>query len=357
MRYIIDISQAQAKQIEALIEEKRYESLNQFVSVAIENQLHIEKIEISAQEDRTGTYSKPFITQKFHDARGFPEEEIEVDLAVPKGIPVLVAPPAFPELVPFRDDIAEEKCWLWGQINRIFPVKVALRVLIRDLNKITPKQWIEFESFKGKAADGALYLGKAINKYEAEKNKKRDGKISAGLPKSIEFTSLIRYKAHFIGTMRKDGKLDGAMPFLRFANLTKGDNGKVLIGITEAGYEFARLENPAIDLKNFEYSLGQAETDFYLDHVYKNVKSEFNAIKWLLNKMVSGVSDRSALNNEIKREFGGSWNVSDAVINTQRAGLMSRMSELGLIDKEKEGIQVRYLISERGKKFLEKYER
>jgi len=354
MRYIIDISQSQAKQIEALIEAQCYESVNQFVSVAIENQLHIEKTDISKPEAETGAKRKPFIKRKFHDTGGFLEEEIEIFLPVPDEIPVFITPPTFSDLASCQNNIMEEKCWMWGQINRIFPVKLALRFL---LNKIASGQWIELEKFKEEAAKIALTFGKEIKYYEEGQNKKRDDKISAGLPKSSEdqFKSLTRYKAHFIGSLRKDGKLDGAMPFLRLANFMKDEKGKALIGITEAGYEFARLENPVIDSKNYDDSLGQIEIDFYLDHIYKNVKGEFNAIKWLLNKIAKGISDRTALNVEIEKEFGEIWKTSDAVINTQRAGLMSRMSELGLIDKEKEGIQVRYSISEKGKDFLERY--
>ena len=52
--------------------------------------------------------------------------------------------------------------------------------------------------------------------------------------------------------------------------------------------------------------------------------------------------------------IGEIWSASDAVINTQRAGLMARMFELGLIEKKKMGVRVFYNISEKGKIFLEK---
>ncbi|MBI5050664.1 MAG: hypothetical protein HZC11_07315, partial [Nitrospirae bacterium] len=119
MRYIIDISQAQAKQIEALIEKQLYESVNQFVSVAIENQLHIEKTDISKPEDER----KPFIKKKFHDTRGFPEEEVEIFLPILDELPKPVTPPIFSDLAPCQNNIMEENCWMWGQINKIFPVK------------------------------------------------------------------------------------------------------------------------------------------------------------------------------------------------------------------------------------------
>lgn len=349
MRYIIDVSQTQAKQLEALIREQKYESVNQFVTVAIENQLYIEK---SKEAGKIFVENRPLIEKRFHDSKGFPEEEIRIFLPVPKEVPVFAAPPMFSGLYHFQSVFDEEDCWIWGQINKIFPVKLALRFLLK---KIGAGQWLELDRFKDEVADLALSYRKAIEIYEEKKNKKRDDKISAGLPTGAEFTSMTRYKTHFIGDMRKNGTLDGAMPLLKFANFAKNDKGTIQIGITQAGYEFARLENPVIDLENFDESLGQSEIDFYLNHVYKNVKGEFKAIKWLLIKLAAGVVERSVLNDELKKENAKIWYVSDAVINTQRAGLMSRMSELGLIDKEKEGIQVKYLISERGKEFLRKY--
>jgi hypothetical protein len=72
--------------------------------------------------------------------------------------------------------------------------------------------------------------------------------------------------------MRKDGKLGGAMPFLRFANLNKEEKGKISIGLTESGLKFAQIENPVIDHNDFEKSFSQAEVDFYLNYISKNVK-------------------------------------------------------------------------------------
>jgi hypothetical protein len=155
--------------------------------------------------------------------------------------------------------------------------------------------------------------------------------------------------------MRKDGTLDGAMPYLRFVNLNKDEKGKVLIGLTEPGLNFAKLDNPVIDSQDFERSLNEKEVDFYLDHIPKNVKGESSATKWLLEKLSNGLNEREEINKELKKEFGQIWGASEAVINTQRAGLMARMFELGLIEKDKKGIgpAVIYKITDRGKKFLQ----
>ncbi len=350
MRYIIDVSQTHSKKIESLIKSQHYNTVDQFITVAIENQLHIEEDEITTK--RASDISDNEVKRNYKNLI-YAEH-----LAIPEATPTFVTPPAFNQLVCIKAGLPEHQCWMWGQINRIFPIKLALRCLVKQLSG---GEWVELEKYKDEAARIALEFGKMIKAYEDKRNKKREDRISAGLPSSSEdpsdrVKSLTRYKSQFIGGLRKDSKLDGAMLFLRFANIIKNDKGEEVIGITETGFEFARIENPVIDFSEYEQSLSEEEANYYIMHIYKNVPGEFNAIQWLLQKISTGISERTKLNNEITEEFGNIWEKSDAVINTQRAGLMSRISELKLIDKNKIGIQVEYLISENGNKFLKKYE-
>ena len=55
------------------------------------------------------------------------------------------------------------------------------------------------------------------------------------------------------------------------------------------------------------------------------------------------------MNKELKKTFGATWEATDAVISTQRAGLTARMFELGLLEKVKDGIYVKYAVSQTGK--------
>jgi len=245
----------------------------------------------------------------------------------------------------------EKKCWLWGQVNKIFPMKLGLRILLVLLNS---DQWTDFDKFANKAADIALAYGEMIRGYEKKTSKKGSEKISTALPaiKKEVFKSKMRYKNHFLAYIRKDTKLDGALSFLRFINLKRDEKENILIGITEEGLNFASLKNPIIDFNILERSLDSKEIDFYLKHISKNVKGEYTAIKWVLDKLFKGINNREDMNKELKKDMGEIWNNSEAFINTQRAGLMARMFELGLIDKEKHGINVVYKISNHGKNFL-----
>lgn len=345
MRYVIDVTQKQAEEIESFIKKGNYNNFAQFITTAVENQIYIENSEIGEEKFE----SKNKRINNISQTDVIIKEENKITILEIKSQPKLVPIPTFKQLSCFSQKLEEEKCWLWGQANRILPLKIGLRVLYAIIGS---EQWIELEEYRNKASNIAAGFGTIIRGYEDKKNKMRDERISAGLPDEKEFKSKVRYKSHFLAYMRKDRTLDGAMPYLRLVNLNKDEKGKILIGLTEPGLNFAKLDNPVLDLVDFEKSFNEKEVDFYLDHISKNVKGESSAIKWLLEKLVNGLNEREEINKELEKEFGQIWKASEAVINTQRAGLMARMFELGLIGKEKDGVKVSYKISNRGKRFL-----
>jgi len=125
-----------------------------------------------------------------------------------------------------------------------------------------------------------------------------------------------------------------------------------MIGITESGLKFSSIINPVLDNNDFDMSLNEEESLFYINHIKENVKGEYAAIQWMLEKIKSEKNTRELLNIEIEKTYGKVWKATDAVINTQRAGITARMFELGLIEKEKDGIRVKYEVSENGEKLF-----
>jgi len=373
MRFVVDVSEARANTISQLINGGRYKSVGQFIETAIENQLYLETSDghriVSTLRENSHKFSdsparppslsfqeKPLtIRKESHDATGYPETITTVNLKLPDRKLSLrsVPTPRFDELAASLASVDENKTWLWGQINKILPVKVGLRILYLSL--IDLGESIELNQFKDKAADVAFAVGEMIREHEDKRGKKRDERISAGLPGGDEpFKSKSRYKNHFLAYMRKDGKLDGAMSLLKFVNMQEDGRGRLLIGLTEAGSDLARLENPPIDAKDLDNSLGAKEVDFYLRHIQKNVPGEFQAILWLLKTISDGTAVRVEINAKLKEDMGKIWRASDAVIDTQRAGLTSRASELGLIRaiRSDVGITVHYEVTTEGKSLI-----
>ena len=75
-----------------------------------------------------------------------------------------------------------------------------------------------------------------------------------------------------------------------------------------------------------------------------------------LKAIEDGKKTRDELNAALKRYYsqyhkGSEW--SDTVVNTMRSGLFSRLNELGLVRREKLGKNIRYHITEEGKKYLQ----
>jgi hypothetical protein len=150
---------------------------------------------------------------------------------------------------------------------------------------------------------------------------------------------------------RRDGLLDGALAVMRFCNIYS-DKRKQFIGITKPGLRFSLIENPVLDNNNFNKSLNEEESLFYINHVKENIIGEYAAMHWLVKQIENGNNERDPLNREIDKTYGEIWKATSAVINTQRAGLTSRMTELGLIERDKNGVRVKYRVSEFGRRLF-----
>lgn len=354
MKYLIEITQRQFEEIKHLISQNKYLDLAQFIDTAVENQLHIER------SDTTKEYLVP---QSHINADAVPSSQSDkgetaktsVQEALGKNCLALssfshvintVEPPKDSDLRFIFPDAGPEKNWLWGQVNRIFPVKIGIRHLAAMLGE---NSTIDLNAFREKELRGPAFLEARLSIYEKSHGVDRDKCISTGLPGAAaeDYKSHDRYKNQFLAVYRKDGKLDGALPLHKFVNIVL-ENGKPRIGITKAGLEFALLENPVLDKEDFSVSLSDAEKDFYIAHMRCNMPGEYDGVRWILSVIKEGKS-RDEINSAMKEYFGTAWNNPSAeFITTQRAGMIARISELGLITKEKSGVKVRYFVSEKG---------
>jgi len=345
MRYIIDITPIQAKTIQKYLEKGNYGSISQFISTAIENQLALEENDVNELMPYKPT---PEIQRTpNHVAVIAPGNFEKYCLKNIPGFNAVIDAPEYKNLVYASQSIPENQAWIWGQINKIFPVKVGVRILHQLL---ATKQSIELNEFLEIVAKEAAFIGDKIREYETKNSRMRGEKISPALPSTDE-KSQNRYKFQFMVYLRKDGLMDGAMSLMRFCNVYE-EKKKQMIGITESGLKFSSIINPVLDNNDFDMSLNEEESLFYINHIKENVKGEYAAIQWMLEKIKSEKNTRELLNIEIEKTYGKVWKATDAVINTQRAGITARMFELGLIEKEKDGIRVKYEVSENGEKLF-----
>ncbi|MEO6669178.1 MAG: hypothetical protein ABIN36_06860, partial [Ferruginibacter sp.] len=260
MRFLIDITQKQTQGVQKQIEKGNYSSISQFVATAIENQLMLEENEVDElMPTKPGEeISSPQLIKE--TSAGENSEKYSL-INIPS-FNTTVNAPAFDDLVFGSQGVPENDIWLWGQINKILPVKIGLRILHQLLST---NQSIGLDEFLETVADEAALIGDKIRSYEKQNSKMRGEKISAALPDWNE-KSQNRYKFQFMVYPRKNGQLDGAMALMKFCNIYT-ERKKQMIGITEQGLKFSTIKNPVLDLNDLDRSLSEEESIFYLNHI------------------------------------------------------------------------------------------
>lgn len=329
LKYIIDIPPDLANKVNTLVSKGKYESLSEFALVSFHNQLLLEG-------PATDSFDSDF-GEGLNDEVPKPESASLIFKFNPEMIKT-VAPPT--------DDKTPNDC-LWGQYNRIFPIKITLRTLA---NLLKDDATVELHILQSQAVYAAREIGLNLRE-EDEKNERKYGDMfSSALPvgRRIARTEN-RFVNDFVGNYTRAGRIEGAPGALKFLNIIEEKDGSRKVGITKAGRDFAALQNPILDDKNYSMTLSKAESAFYIENVFKNLKREAQVMLSVLNEVNDGRSSPSEL-NQAMNQFSKGW--SPAMINSIRAGAISRLQELGLIKRNRKGINVRYSLTKFGKEIL-----
>ncbi len=333
MKYIVDVPIVQIEKIKKLINAGKYRNIQEFAQVSIENQLFIEN---SNNEE----FLEPHVSNHFIETSNKPKEEDKAQAG--KNFLSRDVQEISTSQTPPPNKI-RQSC-LWGQYNRIFPIKVTLRILANYIKYFGTN--IDLESFQEEAANIAREIGKKLQIIDEKNNRYRDERFSTGFPTgNDEYKAKSRFKMHFIGYLTKDNIIEGAPGSLGFVDIFRGENGKVTIGITKEGLDFALMENPFLDSENVDAILSGAEKEYYINHVFSNVKAEAAAMHLVLSSIKKGADNPDFLNEKI-RPLNGGW--SDDVVNTMKVGLVSRLFELNLIAKQRQGLHVKYSLTSKG---------
>lgn len=336
MRLVLDVPGPLLERIYEEVGVRSGFSMRSFMLMAIENQLQLE----------SGTLPE---AEEVHGGRnaGGPEE-------LPEDLQVLIANRepdgrAHAEPVPpeRRADVtdADGTPWVWGQVNRVFPIKFVVRVLANagDFDGIP------FEEAGNVIGTAGRSFGLFLAALDERAERGRVDRLSVGFPTSdAEKDAVSRFCSHFFGERRGDGRVSGAAFMLGLVGLLEDGT----VGLTKAGASFACLRNPLLDGSSFTHpTLCQDEIDTYLSHCRKSVVGETKAFATVLSGLLQGYGSNDDLNSHIASGPGRDW--TESMVSTQRSGAMGRMLELGVIERHREGRRVRFEMTDRGRVFLE----
>ena len=325
MRYIVDISPDTLDAINAFIQKGEYRTVQEFISIAIQNQIYL--IE---QPESSITISSPSQIRPSEIVR-----ESKSD---------------FTSLLDLRDfkvetkDESENKGkrTLSGFWNKFLPVKITTRVLanMQHENK-TP---VLLDMLQENASVEARKLGQTLVRKERGSGRKRGDRLFTALPvKRSSDKSRLRFKSHFVGSLSGD-KIDGMPGALELIHISKGSDGKDYVFISERGLSFAGLPNPIIDNNDYNSTLSEEEKAFLVAEIRSRLPDEYEAIRSVLKLINEGNVDTKALLSELKKTHP---ELSHNKLTIFLSGMLNRLADLGLVTRIFEGLAFKYVVSEK----------
>ena len=211
---------------------------------------------------------------------------------------------------------------------------------------------VEAEQAARTVANQAAELGIYLQSIDDKFHRLRDEMLSTAFPGRLDpDKGRIRYANQFVASVTKQGQLTGILVDLGLLNRMSTDSSRV--SLTEAGWKFALMPNPVLDAQteNPTAKFSPEERTFLLDHIATNVIVERSAYIQILNALHEGYDNPQKLRaafSKVERETAK----NKLYFSTQRAGAVSRMADLGLLRRAREGIRVRYGITDDGVAFL-----
>lgn len=329
----MDINEELFKRIK---EVNRGSSVSNFILAAIENQIELEKGE---QIDFIDIDKKRQITP-VKEKRSEPLKKELQEERTP--VEILNNSINYDKIktVPLKNSI--KNYYIWGQYNKFFTIKFALRclALTQVKNDGNPVKLVEFQN---NCAKEAAKIKEILQESDDKAERKWGEMFSAGLPDNEE-KSRSRFIHHFIGYSDSQGNPVGALPELGFVVIENNQ-----IALSPQGLAFTQLKNPILDENPLSPSLfSQEERQFLIEHLKINIPMEWQGMKTLIQWIENGLNTPESLNAKMATLDPKKW--TDKMVNTYRTGILARMYDLGFISRKKIGLNAKYVVTEFGKK-------
>ncbi len=246
------------------------------------------------------------------------------------------------------DEIVPPERWIFGQYNRLLPAKATCRALANLLND--SEGGVDLGGVAIEIARAARMLGEELEHRSKEKKLDRDDQLSVAFPLGASAEKgIARYSNHFVGSLNNRGQLSGLPASLKLVGRVEGKK-RSLISLTEQGWRFALLRNACIDDSAITRFTPQ-EKQFLCRHIREHVPQEVTAFSTLIALIREGHDTPDKLDKLLRKRVSKAFDASDGFVSTQRSGAISRMSDLELIDRHREGTRVSYVVTEQGAAF------
>lgn len=321
MRVITDIDSKTYEQIKKIISSNDYDNVDQFINVAIQNQLSLEAEGIvqscaSTQESTKNMWSSD----------------------VPASLPISD---------PY--DMDRSRILLFNQYYRFFPLIISMV----ELGRVTGGQNgpLELSEFREHMQEKIIPIRNQIRSWEEENDIKKQNRKSTGLPRSDvknpEY-SMKRFLDHFVGKVRKrDSHPISFGNSLGLISYTPIENEKCLVQLTPEGRDLVQIGNPLLSNGPTEPTISDQEAEFIIRHIRDTLPEEFQFMKIIFEVLERGEGEtyttyigqfEDFLINSPGSKFE---DPSEEQVRSAVAGCLSRMVELRILSRgDRRGIYV-----------------
>lgn len=291
-----------------------YRSLDEFVEVAIRNQMALQFDSAPAE-----------VSSAIHRDSDSPATMLLAAPAHQLSLAFVSPPPQVAMISPMT--------------NRLSPVKIALRVLCNLAAKL---EWPTIRDFHHSAALCARHLGTRLRSEENSCGIRGAERRSTAFPCGHdERKSLDRFIAHFT-TAKRAGSAPGPLETLGLAVL-KGDRVQLSAEGWKLGIEASPLLGECVGS-----TLSEAERKLLLLRV-TSASGETRAIQEVL-RIVKRAAGKQQRVDELISLAHTEWTTTLAI--SHRAAVVGRIRELGLMDLKGRGVEARLLLTAAGASWL-----
>ena len=369
MLLYVRISEALKAKVDELVARGHYSDLSAAVSVALENlilaeQEHADSAKPLAHrgniQDEVPTPAagkaptSQFIEQRSHartEKAHLPTPSI-FNWSQPPTISDKLIAPVPADLFRSGQEVPVER-WIFGQQNRALPAKVNSRLLIT----LVAQAGAELELFEAASAISlqATAIFSFLSDMDARFESGKDDQLSTGFPEPGSEKAMSRYANHFAAYESTQGNLTGMLLQLKLAGVKRAKNKTYLLP-TQACIDFAALTNPLLDRPISEKpdeKFSTEEIEWMLSHIAEHVPVEACAFRTVLAGLAQGCNTPDTLDQYVKEHATEKSDMTDAFVSTQRSGAVSRMADLDMVKRQRDGTKVSYAATNRGLDWLE----
>jgi hypothetical protein len=279
-------------------------------------------------------------------AQGIPERLVRNGLTKPSA-----APASFPDDVWAPGATVPLDRWVFGQYNKLLPAKVSCRALAHLLVK--EPRGVVLDSAVQLIAEDARSFGRLLREYDSEHSTDRDTALAVAFPSGEEEKSLTRYANQFVASINKFGQISGLLVDLKLINFVK--TKEVRLVLTSIGWQLAILKNPVIDgfPPGTPEKFSAEEAKLLLGHIRSAVPAEDFAYQTIIDGIRHGAVSPDQMDAHLTQYVATDRQetLSKSFLASQRSGAVSRMVDLGLLRRCREGVKVSYELTNQGAQY------